>query len=198
MLRHADRADILVHGTLVFSVSSLVLYTVFFWEGVPWQKAKSLEFLAQTWTGKEDDSPEYKIAQALASIESPDEQRFEQAVWALEQQGEASAKALMPYLLEEEHSPKAVMNAVYIAGRLGEDAAIAVPELIAKLSSNDMDMRAASARALGKIGAKANESVPALSRLLKDESAWVRESAEKALRAIATPDALRALRADRP
>src|SRR5439155_16905773 len=69
---------------------------------------------------------------------------------------------------------------------LGPLAARAVPALLVALESRqDEHLRAAAARALGRVGAKqAKEVVPALTRALRDPRPRVRASAAEALAAI--------------
>jgi HEAT repeat protein len=53
-----------------------------------------------------------------------------------------------------------------VLGRMGEDAAPAVPALTALLDDPDLGVRKAAARTLGQIGPEAKDAVPALMRNL--------------------------------
>ncbi|TWW12162.1 hypothetical protein E3A20_03420, partial [Planctomyces bekefii] len=66
-------------------------------------------------------------------------------------------------------------------------------ELISQLTASYPGDREKAARALGHIGPKAANAVPALGKLLKDASGPVRNAAAFALRAIGTEDALAVL-----
>ena len=57
-------------------------------------------------------------------------------------------------------------KAVEVLGRMGEDAAPAVPALTALLDDPDLGVRKAAARTLGQIGPDAKDAVPSLMRNL--------------------------------
>jgi HEAT repeat protein len=86
-------------------------------------------------------------------------------------------------------------------GRIGPDAAAAVPDLIRSLGDQrqDPEVRGSAAYALGEIGPDANTAVPELTRALKDLAPSVRSSAASALgrigpnAAVSAPDLVQAL-----
>lgn len=68
-----------------------------------------------------------------------------------------------------------------------------IPKLIRQTQSKVAHDRNTACLALASLGPEAEEAVPVLARLLKDQNSGVRSSAAYALRAIATPDAQKAL-----
>jgi hypothetical protein len=83
-------------------------------------------------------------------------------------------------------------HAAFWLGELGPHASDAVPALVDGLRHENIWVRRASARALGKIGAP--EAVKPLIGSLHDRNKWVRNSAIIALRKIGTPEARRAVK----
>jgi HEAT repeat protein len=66
----------------------------------------------------------------------------------------------------------------------GEEARQAAPALVEALKDPGSQVRAASARALGSLGAEARPAVPALTKALKDSDDQVRALAGEALEQI--------------
>ena len=60
----------------------------------------------------------------------------------------------------------------------------AVPALIQELAGDDLYLRGGAAKALGAMGAAACDAIPALTKCLKHEDAWVCKTAEYALEKI--------------
>jgi HEAT repeat protein len=77
------------------------------------------------------------------------------------------------------------LEGVRTLGTFGQDAVIAVPDLILCLKHSHQEVRRAAVLALGRIGPKAEEAIPCLLRLKNDRSRVVRAAAEKALTSIA-------------
>jgi hypothetical protein len=73
---------------------------------------------------------------------------------------------------------------VAILGGMKRRAAPAVPTLVRHLESNDIDLQRAAMDALGRIGPTAEEAIPALRRMQKDDNAVRREAANRALKGI--------------
>ena len=76
------------------------------------------------------------------------------------------------------HAPTLQEAVADTLARIGTDA---VPSLIAALSSPDNDIRANSARALARMGPRAQNAVPALIAALHDPDETVRQNAVRAL-----------------
>jgi HEAT repeat protein len=112
------------------------------------------------------------------------------------------ARTAVPALLDVLANDKAWeprRNAATALGRIGETGEV-VPSLITALPDPDTNVRMAAAEALGLLGAKAAEAVPALLRMITDMSngrEGVRQQAAFALGKIgqATPDVVQALAA---
>ena len=66
-------------------------------------------------------------------------------------------------------------------GKIGYEAKVAVPALIAVLKDEDYGVRYSAARALGEVGPGAAVAVPALLEALRDENDVVREKAAQSL-----------------
>ena len=62
--------------------------------------------------------------------------------------------------------PTVRLKAVEVLGRMGDDAAAAVPDLVKLLDDPDADVRKAAARTIGRIGPAAKAAVPALMQKL--------------------------------
>ena len=77
------------------------------------------------------------------------------------------------------------LEGVRTLGDFGQDAAVAVPDLILCLKHPHQEVRRAAVLALGRIGSKADAAVPQLLCLRNDRSRVVRAAAEKALTSIA-------------
>jgi HEAT repeat protein len=77
------------------------------------------------------------------------------------------------------------LDGVRALGTFGQDAAIAVPDLLLCLKHPQWEVRRAAAQSLGKIGPKAEQAVPHLLNLKNDRSRVVRAAVEKALALIA-------------
>ena len=76
------------------------------------------------------------------------------------------------------------VECVRALGNFGQEAAIAVPDLIRCLRHRQPSVRRAAAVALGRIGPKAEAAAPQLSTLRDDRSRPVREAVEEALNLI--------------
>jgi hypothetical protein len=82
-------------------------------------------------------------------------------------------------------------HAAELLGRVGPDAAPAVPALIAALESPDSELRLQACRALGSVRAKGRAAVPALRIALNDAYYDVAEAAGFALAKIQAAEAVR-------
>jgi HEAT repeat protein len=100
--------------------------------------------------------------------------------WRLGNFGEAAGPAV-PGLVGalEDAEVHTVVSAAL--ARVGPGATVAVPALLAELSSDDANRRWRAARALGRIGPGADSAVPSLARSLFDPNEGVRRHAARAL-----------------
>ncbi|MGD2127438.1 MAG: HEAT repeat domain-containing protein [Desulfobacteraceae bacterium] len=80
-----------------------------------------------------------------------------------------------------DRSNKVRASAAEALGKIGPEAAEAVPALIRSLKSVDDLVRARAAEALGDIGAAAEEAVPLLVKGLEDENSYARVKSAEAL-----------------
>ncbi len=84
-----------------------------------------------------------------------------------------------------------VLVALAGAPVFGEDT---VPELLKALASEDFEAREKAIIRLGKLGPEAKPAIPALVRVLSDQSLWLRDKARQSLREIgAVPELVKAL-----
>jgi HEAT repeat protein len=83
--------------------------------------------------------------------------------------------------------PAAQAKAAYSLSKLGADAKVSVPELVAALKSPSAEVRQNAALALGQIGSDAAAGVPALTEALADPEWAVRRQAVMALGQIGEP-----------
>jgi HEAT repeat protein len=152
-------------------------------------------------------SPEFANAQRMSDEERvefnmnrigmrSDQPMFENIVHDLVEKHEISLPLLLKVVRDEDEDENERINAIYIIGRMGPDAASAVATLTKTLSSrsSSTEVKAVSAGALGRIGRKANSAVTALSTHLKHKNKWVQEQAERALKSIRTRRAKNALK----
>ncbi len=123
----------------------------------------------------------------ISFIESDDEQAFERAIYSIESMGKEGADLIIRELNDKNISKKKFLNSIYILGRLGKNAYHSAPLIRQHLSNKDPDVRATSAKALGKIRDKS--AVSDIAVLLFDENKWVRESAIASLKRIDTKEA---------
>jgi HEAT repeat protein len=107
---------------------------------------------------------------------------------------EGQSKPILPILREELREPQ--LASPYVAAQalllLGPDAAEAVPELVALLSSSHPAIRAVAAKALASVGRAAKPAVPLLKAMLKEASPEMRILAAESLSRI-DPDVSEAL-----
>ncbi|HEY7309598.1 MAG TPA: HEAT repeat domain-containing protein [Gemmataceae bacterium] len=103
---------------------------------------------------------------------------------------EGQSKPIVPILREELREPSFVSQyaAAQALGKLGPDAAEAVPELTAVLRSSHPGIRAAAAQTLAGVGRAAKAAVPALKAMLKDTRPEMRIIAADALSRIHPDD----------
>lgn len=73
------------------------------------------------------------------------------------------------------------VECILTLGHFGQDAAIAVSDLVRCLKHRQASVRRSAAIALGQIGPKAEMAVPDLSLLKEDDSLQVREAVNEAL-----------------
>jgi len=92
-----------------------------------------------------------------------------------------SFRPLLVESLEAGHAPMFLE-----VGRMGPDAAWAVPTLVRLLSHPQPQIRALAARALGEIGVADADVESVLRRRVRDDAAAVRRAAQKALEQIQT------------
>jgi len=74
-------------------------------------------------------------------------------------------------------------------GRMGQEAAWAVPTLVKQLSHPQPQIRALAARALGEIGVADGDVEAMLERRLRDDAPAVRKAVRRALEQIQAPAA---------
>lgn len=193
-----DPKHLFAHQNLPYYVifGAVVLFitiSLYAWEGIRWGKASySEDMLRAARSGSSSGDGDDEVLRALAMLDTSDQQRFEQSVYAMERMGKRAVPGLIDVLKSAEASQRQQHNAIYISGRLGENARSAVPTLMRFLRDENPDTRAATAIALGKIGAPS--SVDALSLLLFDKDKWVRKSVREALHRIDTDEAKEVLR----
>ena len=82
------------------------------------------------------------------------------------------------------------LHAINQLMNLGESV---IPELIEALGYKNQMVRVNAVYVLGRMGLPAKSAIPALTKVLIDDSPLVRESAAEALRKIGTPEAMKAL-----
>ncbi len=119
--------------------------------------------------------------QALADLRSPKLEDREEAIRLVTRIKEIGGQAapLLVTLLADRECREDATNALAGIGKA------AVPELIKGLGHKNVFVRLGSARALGRIGADANEAIASLKeRARKDTSINVREAAQAAVRQI--------------
>ena len=107
---------------------------------------------------------------------------LEQLESALPKWGIARHDAL-PARQQPEATP-AIDLLLNVIEHLGQDAAQAIPLLLAALKDPDGDVRRAAAIALGRMGPEAKSALPALSVLLRDRDELVRDAAADAIHKI--------------
>ena len=128
----------------------------------------------------------------LGLIDHPDAYTRRRAIDALGHIGPAARSAAAPLAKAEEQDPDAaVRRAAYLAIRQVRLAEIAqesleeadkeVQGMVAALQGDDEPAGVAAAKALGAMGIKAKDAVPALALALKQKEKWRREAAAKAL-----------------
>ena len=103
---------------------------------------------------------------------------------ALAAVGKPAVPALIPLLEDGEER----LAAVRILGRMGKDAAAALPALIELLGSREPTLRSSVVRSLGRIGAPARPAEEPLKRLLRDPDLDVRAYAVESLFRIGAGD----------
>jgi len=91
--------------------------------------------------------------------------------------GPAVVPMLVDTLRNPEKPPLSRISCLRVLESLGPDAADAVPVIITQLDTESPRVREVAAKALGRIGSRPNESLPALERLLLDPRSFVRAAA---------------------
>ena len=140
---------------------------------------------AEEWSSAEQSSkdPAQRVQELLAALKDADCSVRVNVVCALARLGPASQSAV-PALIETLDDRDWVVRVATITalGEIGENAAEAVPVLIEALANEDVCTSAAIA--LGRIGPAAKAAAPALTKLKKSKSGFLRWCAEEALRSI--------------
>jgi HEAT repeat protein len=120
------------------------------------------------------------IAGWIKGLWSATPKTAEEALQRLIQCGQQAMPALAA-ALEKETRDARQATLIRVLGRIGPDAACAVPLLTAALGSEQAHVRQAAAEALGGIGERALQAVLALVVLLRDWHAAARRDAARAL-----------------
>ena len=135
-----------------------------------------------------------KIKFSLDNLNSEHGKSVERATYFFELMGEEAVSYLLKKLRDKDITQRAKINTIYTMGRLRENAERAVPILIPYLKDEHPDVRAVTAKALGRIKTKNNAAVGGLIHLMFDDDEWVRKCAIFSLNRISTPRAKEALR----
>ena len=109
---------------------------------------------------------------------------FNERVNALCTVDDAAPTELVPVIMEAMDDKVLVVQiaAMFALGRIGKNAAEAVPKLISSLQNETVD--ACAIKALGQIGPSASAALPALRELLQSKREVIRLYAGDAIRAI--------------
>jgi HEAT repeat protein len=95
---------------------------------------------------------------------------------------------LLPKIRELLGAPGSPYQALHLLGRMGPDAAKAVPDLVNLLKGSDPNLRRSVVQTLGQIGPPSREAVPTLVELLEQRDYALRQYLLVALRAIGGAD----------
>ena len=151
----------------------------------------SFSFAAEKSEEKQREE-ENELRRALANVGSNFSWQVEASAFFFENMGEEGAAHLIALLKNNRDDRRIKQNSIYLLGRMGKDAEIAVPAIIPCIRDEDDDTKIAAARALGRIGMDSPEVIYMLSTLENNKNEWVRENAYRALKNIGTKKALRA------
>lgn len=137
-------------------------------------------------------STNFKRNEAFDLLSTRNSELLEKSIWKIEQMGDAATIVLIRMLEKSRLKTYEKINIIYALGRLKENGIASELVLIEFLSSNNPDIRAVTAKSLGKM--KSRLSVPYLKNRLKDKSRWVRTSVITALEEIDSEDSRRILK----
>jgi HEAT repeat protein len=113
-----------------------------------------------------------------------------EALWKIQGTAQLALPKLVELLegraagLDPKSAASARLDAVRLLWRIGEAAEPAIPALIAALQDDWDIVRGESAWVLGYFGARAQDAVPGLTRLLNEPNSHIRSNAAEALRKI--------------
>jgi hypothetical protein len=122
-----------------------------------------------------------KIDQDLQNLTNNSSLYIEKAVFAFESRGEAGVQPLANFLRSNKNNDRIVSSVLYTFGRMGSNAAKAVPVIVPYLKNKNREIRGTAVASLGKIGRPAEPAISLIQELLFDEDEWVRERAYKSL-----------------
>jgi HEAT repeat protein len=112
-------------------------------------------------------APPIVVPWLIERLDAPDAKDRDDALWALEQYGEA-ARAAVPALTALLHDTETAWRAHSVLRHIGPAAAAAVPALISLLESADPVVRRDATETLEQLGQAAQAAVPALLAAIDD------------------------------
>lgn len=124
----------------------------------------------------------FKKNDAFTQLNTSNEELLEQAFWQIEQLGKYAVPQLVRIIADDNTAYIERINAIYAMGRLGAEGQKGVNVLLPYLRDKDFQVRGVTVRSLGKIADRGSEHN--IEPLLDDESRWVVEGAEIALKKI--------------
>jgi HEAT repeat protein len=136
-----------------------------------------------------EELDDMKQSQLLYYLSNQNYQSSEYAVYYFEQKGEPGVTPLLKHLKKNEDEDKVVSAVLYTFGRIGPEAARAVPVIMKYLEHENTDIRKTAISSLGKIGKASEPAVPKIAEYLSDENEWTRTLALRSLKEIGTPAA---------
>jgi hypothetical protein len=131
-----------------------------------------------------DELDSMKQSQLLYYLSNPNYQSSEYATYYFVQKGKAGVTPLLNYLKDNEDEDKKVSAIIYTFGRMGPNAARAVPIMSHYLKHENYEIRRTTIAALGKIGKASDPAVPEIAKYLEADDQWTRDIALRALKDI--------------
>ena len=124
-----------------------------------------------------------EVQKQIAILKSGDDSARVNAIILLAEFG-SEAETAVPALIDMLKNFQWIVrvSAITALGEIGRAAKNAVPALIEKL--NEEDVRSSTIIALERIGPEAREALPTLKEFFQNESEFVRQCSEEAVRAI--------------